>query len=75
MPLPLRDWMKRNRWTITAIAAELGLESTYMGRIVSRKAQPSLTVAARIERFTGGEVKAADLDMTAPAPTAESAAA
>ena len=59
--MELREWMKDNRWTITAMANEIGVSFGTLSGIRRKTYKASLQLKKAIERFTNGEVTLDDL--------------
>lgn len=49
----LRAYLKRERLTQSAFAAELGISNSHLSELLSEQTTPSLSLAARIENVTG----------------------
>ena len=59
MTKSLRDylWINRSRFTAEEFAERLGVARAYFSRVVNGKAIPSISLAKKIEKESGGEVK------------------
>ena len=57
----LTQWLKDNRITQRALAAHIGVFETAISDVKKGRQRFTLVVAARIEKATGGRVRAADL--------------
>jgi DNA-binding transcriptional regulator YdaS (Cro superfamily) len=66
----LARWMEQTGTTRAALAAVIGVDASYVSRLVSadgdQRRMPGLRVALSIERATGGAVPAASWDVSAP---------
>jgi transcriptional regulator with XRE-family HTH domain len=49
----LREYLKRQRLTQAAAAAEMGLSDAHLSEILSGKSYPSLDASVRIQKITG----------------------
>lgn len=65
---PLAAWRKANDLTQDELGRRVGVLGSHISQIESRKRTASLGVAVKLERETGGIVKATDL---APLEAAE----
>jgi len=54
----LRDWMKRREFTQREAAAYLGIDETFLTKLLSGVRQPGLTNAVKLERHTGIPIEA-----------------
>lgn len=70
MPM-FADFINQSGETQTAWAARLGVSKSYLSDLLGGKRRPSLDLAFRIERATGGAVPAAVWVQTAPAPSGQ----
>lgn len=57
----LQAYLLKTNTTQAALAAEVGISRGHMSDIVAGERTPSLPVAARIEKATGGLVRAVSL--------------
>ena len=57
----LTQWLKDNRITQRALAAHIGVVESSITDVKKGRQRFTLVVAARIEKATGGKVRAADL--------------
>lgn len=57
----LNTFLRTRRMQRQVFAAHIGVGQGYLSDIMNGKATPSLLVAARIEKATGGAVKCIDL--------------
>lgn len=58
---PLRTWRKARQINQATLARLLGVSLAHISQIETGVNAPSLALAARIERTTGGDVRAIDL--------------
>ena len=70
--MTLAEYLTEHK-TATALAAKVGCEVSTITRIAKGDRSPSLDLAVRIERATGGAVTVADLAAVAVSPPAEEA--
>lgn len=56
MSLQLKDWLKQNRYTVTAAAKEIGVGRQFLSDIINGRNRPGLDVAVKIEEFTSGAI-------------------
>jgi len=61
--MDFRKWKKKNRWTATAIAKEIGVSPSTITGVELKLNKPSLLLAKAIVRFTDGEVSLSDLEV------------
>lgn len=59
--MDLREYLFRNRLTVTEFAKKINYGRTYINEIVSGNRTPGRKLAEAIEKATDGHVKAADL--------------
>ena len=52
-PERLRCYLKKQRLTQSALAAELGISNAHLSELLSGQKYPSLTLASRIQNITG----------------------
>lgn len=57
MSKSLKEWMKENRYTITAFAKKLGISRNYLSQIVNNNKKPGKLLKDLIESVTEREVK------------------
>ena len=62
--MDLREWQKENRWTVTAMAKELGVVFGTLSGVGRKTYKPSMLLAKAIVRFTDNEVTLEDLDVS-----------
>ncbi len=58
---PLRAWRKRKGFDQAKMAEMVGVAPSMISQIETGKKQPSLALAARIERATDKDIRAAEL--------------
>jgi DNA-binding transcriptional regulator YdaS (Cro superfamily) len=63
-PHPLAAWMDKTRTSRAALIEMIGVKEAHLSLILSWKRNPSLPLAARIERATKGRVRASDMVRT-----------
>ena len=56
----LRRWMARRRLSQTALALLLGVDQSWCCLVANGKRLPNVILAGKIERLTGGSVKAGE---------------
>lgn len=77
--MTLTEYLNQPNQTATALARKVGCEVSTITRLAKRERAPSIDLALRIERSTGGAVTVADLalvsnsDPTSPAHEGEAA--
>ncbi len=54
----LKAWMVREQFTQQALGAMLDVDASYISRLSAGTRSPSLALALRLERVTGGSVAA-----------------
>lgn len=59
--MDLRDWMKENRWSMSAIEKKTGITKQTIRSLMDKKPNVSLRSAMSIVKFTKGEVSFQDL--------------
>jgi len=59
--MKLKQWMKENRWTVRAMAKEIGCHESTLSSVRSGKREPALLLSTAIANFTKGEVGLEDL--------------
>jgi len=59
--MTLKDWMRRNKHTDRSLAAATNIGPTHIARLRLRRTNPSLLVALKVNAYTKGEVKLAEL--------------
>lgn len=58
-PTPFLDWLQRSGRSRAQVARDIGCSKSYFSQLANGQRQPSLALAARIERLSGGAVPAA----------------
>jgi len=59
--MELKDYRKKHRYSLRALAEEIGCTGQMLSIIETGKGYPSRVLALKIQAFTQGEVKAIDL--------------
>lgn len=76
LAMTLEDYLQLpGALSASALASAVGCNKSYITRLRKNQRQPSLTVASKIERATGGKVKMAAMLQERPAPAIEERAA
>jgi len=57
---PLRAWRLERRKTLAGLAARVGVTPSHLSEIERGLNQPSMNLAAKLSRATGGEVQVGD---------------
>lgn len=71
--MQLTEYLKQSDHTATALAAKVGCEVSTITRLAKGERTPSIKLARRIERETGGLVTIADLALAAASTPSEAA--
>jgi len=53
---PLRLWRKRENITLAALGRQVGVSPSHLSEVERGLDEPSMNLAARLSRATGGEV-------------------
>lgn len=59
--MTLSEFLVEQKWTHAEAAQRLGVSRSYLTQIIRGQRAPSLALAVKIERLTGGAVTAASL--------------
>ena len=55
---PLADWREKHKRSLQSLASEVGCSQPHLSEIENRRNEPSLGLAARLQRVTGLPVTA-----------------
>lgn len=55
--MTLKEFLKKERYTVTELAKQLEYSRSYINLIVTGKQKPSKTIAEKIRIFTKGKVR------------------
>lgn len=59
--MDLREWLFRNRMSVTDFAKQLGVSRNHINRIVNGYGYPGTALAKLIEQYTQGQVTTKEL--------------